>query len=117
MLQKIINSEKDDLLRQITLRENEEEFNLPEKNRVGRPRICWILETAKLAWEKWSFEKDRGDRGTDQGDIDIVEEFDPSNKEMVRTLIEMVKRRQADKDNRSIHTQQRKRETTDRAKH
>ena len=86
----IINSDERDLLKQVTIKDNEEEFNLPTKNRVGRPRVCWILETAKLAWERWSKEENNN---AHPNAITTAREFDPNDKQMVKELISLGKRR------------------------
>ena len=90
LLQQIINGDEDNLMKKVTLKINEEEFNLPAKNRVGRPRICWILETAKLAWEKWNEEENQNSHPA--GDAS-TREFDPDDRLMVKELIELGKRR------------------------
>ena len=89
-MQSIINSDADNLLKKVTLKDNEEELNLPSKNRVGRPRVCWILETAKLAWKKWSEEENNNSHATA---ATAVREFDPDNKLIVKELISLGKKR------------------------
>ena len=90
LLQEIMNSGEEHLLKQVTLKSNEEEFNLPAKNRVGRPRVSWILETAKLAWERWSKE---GDENPNQAVEGRVREFEADSKDMIKELINMGKSR------------------------
>ena len=90
LLGHIINSDERDLLKQVTIKDNEEEFNLPTKNRVGRPRVCWILETAKLAWERWSKEEINN---AHPNAITTAREFDPNDKQMVKELISLGKTR------------------------
>ena len=90
LLQDIINSGDENLLKQVTIKSNEEEFNLPTKNRVGRPRVSWILETAKLAWERWSKEENPNPSQVVEGGR---REFDADDKEMMKELINMGKAR------------------------
>ena len=82
LLHSIINSEEGNLLKQVAVKKGEEDFNLPGKKRVGRPRINWILETAKLAWARWKKEA---------GEELVAREFDLSDKNMMKDLINLAK--------------------------
>ena len=89
LFENITSSSDRNLLRKVTLEEGEEDFALPKKLRVGRPRVNWIIETAKLAWKEWKGHSEA--EGQERGGA--VEEFDYENKEMVKHLLNLAKAR------------------------
>ena len=61
LLGKIMQDNPESLLHRVTIQGGKQELNLPSKLRVGRPRTCWLIETAKEAWQKMEILKKRKD--------------------------------------------------------
>ena len=90
VLSHILAAEDDNLLKQVTVNKAEDALVLPPKMRVGRPRVSWLLETAKLAWREWGETDGTGGRVGEN-------EFERESQEKVKTLVRIAKNR-IDKD-------------------
>ena len=87
LLQKILKADGEDMLRKVTIKQREDEFVLPAKMRVGRPRTSWIIETAKAAWKEWKAHRDSTSNEGQQDDT----EFKHDDRAMVKELVRLAK--------------------------
>ena len=78
LLHEILTADSENLLKQVTLNSEGDAFNLPQKLRVGRPRVNWVIQTAKMAWRRWGGQSSEAER-----------EFDHEKTEMVKRLVQL----------------------------
>ena len=75
LLRKALAAEDGDILRRVTVKDDNQSLRLPQTMRVGRPKHSWLLTTAQEAWRQWRPEGE-------------TMEFDHLSQESLKTLLQ-----------------------------
>ena len=111
LLEDIICKDHRDTMGRITMMCQKDEFKLPAKLRVGRPRTNWIIETAGAAWEEWKLGAKE-----DRTAVESTEQkkFTIRSSESVKTLIDAARAR-GEERKRKLKEHTKKENTNDEA--